>query len=122
MTEEEKAEKYANKKAIENNMPADSEVIQYMAKAYLAGLHEGQPKWHDLRKAPNDLPDTEREVIIAFYAIDYGTRKPSKEIVTESCNYYKNQGWTDDSDGEPYPYLNKKGVIIAWCEIPLFKE
>ena len=57
MTEEEKAEKYANKKAIENNMPADSEVIQYMAKAYLAGLHEGQPQLTEAKEIIRELVD-----------------------------------------------------------------
>ena len=37
---EQRAEEYANKKAIENNMPADSNVILYMAKAYIAGATE----------------------------------------------------------------------------------
>lgn len=33
MTDKEKTEKYANEKAIKNNMPADSEVIQFIKRA-----------------------------------------------------------------------------------------
>ena len=69
-------------------------------KAYLDGLHEGQPKWHDLRKDPNDLPKDSKEVLII-------TSDNRKHI-----GFYDN-GW----------YCSEcSGIVIAWCEIPQFKE
>ena len=81
--------------------------------------------WHKV--ADGDLPNNARTVIIAYYAVDektVGTKevKRTNEIVTEQCWYLDNQGWTDTSDGEPYPYLNMEGVVIAWCELPKYKE
>ena len=32
---------------------------------FLNGLAEGKPKWHDLRKNPDDLPGSGRQVIVA---------------------------------------------------------
>ena len=40
---------------------------EYAEEVYLAGLHEGQPKWHDLRKEPNDLPKDEGKFITSSY-------------------------------------------------------
>lgn len=51
MTDKEKAEKYATE-----NLPDGYTKVNYEKKeAYLAGFAEGKPKWHDLRKNPDDL-------------------------------------------------------------------
>ena len=95
MTEIEKAEEYANKQ--HTHVILQWEKIK---QAYLAGLHEGQPKWHDLRKDPNDLP------------------KDNK------CEYLVFLDWL----GKKYELLRLceiktlKDTVIAWCEIPQFKE
>ena len=62
-------------------------------------------EWHDLRKNPNDLPDTDRNVYV----------KRQSENECQIDNYYKDdKGWgimfrdgwcTDD--------------VILWCELPV---
>ena len=71
-------------------------------EAYLAGLHEGQPKWHDLRKDPNDLPKEYTEVLD-----DEG-----RQVVLRKGHWRFVYGgdWEDDA------------IVYAWCEIPQFKE
>ena len=71
-------------------------------QAYLAGLHEGQPKWHDLRKDPNDLPKEDCEVI----AVHQNGNK--------HFQHWKNGNWRN---AIVIP-------IILWQEInlPQFKE
>ena len=77
-------------------------------QAYLAGLHEGQPKWHDLRKDPNDLPVLETELLCQKYSgrcfVGYYHHNDNKFYPFEKGNSY------DVTD------------VIAWCEIPTFKE
>ena len=68
----------------------------------------GEPKWHDLRKDPKDLPDTDRNVWV----------KRESETECQIDNYYEDdKGWgimfregycTDD--------------VIAWCELPIYEE
>ncbi len=72
--------------------------------------------WHDLRKNPQDLPEYHKVVLISFYSYQ------ENKLTTTYCCYCKHQGWTDPEDNEPYPYLNKDGVVIAWCELPEFEE
>lgn len=72
----------------------------HVRQAYIAGFHAGQPKWHDLRKDPNDLPKDSKEVLI----ITSDNRKHT--------GFYDN-GWFCQDSG---------GIVIAWCEIPTFKE
>ena len=66
MTEEEMAR--------ESYLKEDSEYLSMLDEGelynagYFAGLHEGQPKWHDLRKDPNDLPVFETELLCQKYS------------------------------------------------------
>ena len=68
---------------------------------YLAGLLEGQPKWHDLRKDPNDLPKKNKSY---WVYMDCQGNKVYRSIVWQGCWC----GWN--------------GVALAWCEEPQFKE
>ena len=74
-------------------------------KAFLAGLKAGRPKWHDLRKDPNDLPER-----ISFL---------SKTVINQigtPCHYnYALECWQNCSNTEIDP-------PIAWCEIPKYTE
>ena len=105
MTEEEKAEEYARE-----DLPDGDTKMNYEKKqAYLDGLHEGQPKWHDLRKDPNDLPKDDKQYLVLYYynyrgkkEMSYGVRD-NLHSDFEICRCYTEQ-------------------IIAWCEIPQFKE
>ena len=74
---------------------------------YAQGAKENGIQWHDLRKDPNDLPKD--NVVL---------------IQTESnCHfialYYPEEKWWGT-----YEMLSHRihGKIIAWCEIPQFKE
>ena len=103
-TEEEKAEESCRK-----NRQSYWNSTEHYIQGYIAGLHEGQPKWHDLRKDPNDLPNEEsilllerwnKQVAIGFY-YKGGEFKRFNENIGLMVNIYN---------------------VIAWCEIPQFKE
>ena len=70
-------------------------------KYYLAGLHDGQPKWHNLRKDPNDLPNDDKIV---------------SDREGNNVRYVKHRNkWF-------YRHRTCEADVIAWCEIPQFKE
>lgn len=105
MKDEEKAEEYAKKEWEPYDL--DEKVafsITVLIRTYLAGLHEGQPKWHDLRKDPNDLPENKRKVWCDYY---------------DDCG----KGFYDKDNGEwcieGHLYCSS---IHAWCEIPTFDK
>ena len=87
---EEKAEEYLDKKYLKN-----MGIRRPVKEAYLDGLVEGKPKWHDLRKDPNDLPNGYRAVL----------NQDGKTTIY------------DPSRG----FLGLDGAgVIAWCEIPKY--
>ena len=74
---------------------------QELQEAFLAGLKAGRPKWHDLRKNPNDLPDDTYDVLAqAGYKVHY--------------NFFQNV-WVNEKD-------EIDEHVIAWCEIPTFDK
>ena len=82
-------------------------IFEHYVDLYIAGATENGIQWHDLRKDPNDLPKD--NVVL---------------IQTESnCHfialYYPEEKWWGT-----YEMLSHRihGKIIAWCEIPQFKE
>ena len=77
-------------------------------EAYIAGATENGIRWHDLRKDPNDLPNDDRNVYVATLS-PYET----KENVFE----YHFDSWLGDDW-----FSNSVKDVIAWCEIPQFKE
>lgn len=88
-------------------------------KAYLAGYEQGyedcrhyahdyyKPKWHDLRKNPNDLPNQITLVIMNLFGNVY-------------CKgWFDEDGWiVDDGNMRKIDCKN----VIAWCEHPKFEE
>lgn len=101
MTGEEKAEEYVQ--SIEGD---DCVIItdrEERKQAYLAGLKAGRPQWHDLRKDPNDLPKKNGEYWA--YMSSYGN-KIKRALV-----------WENGVFDNMYD-----ATILAWCEIPQFKE
>ena len=73
---------------------------------YLAGATENGIKCHDLRKDPNDLPEKIKLVLIRLlgcYVLGW----------YDGIDFYN-----DCNKGEKIP----KELLIAWCEIPQFKE
>lgn len=97
---EKKAKEYI--KSIDYSGKYDSAWNTDITQAYITGAKENSVVWHDLRKNPNDLPSSDRWVLI-----QEGTRA-----------YYDaaSNSWCDDSN-DILLFL-----IIAWCEIPTFEE
>ena len=109
MTDEEMAEKYA--KELCKTCTLDTcrystiqtcAIKEYLKQAHLAGLKAGRPKWHDLRKDPNDLPKVNQKVLLQI-------KDEGRPII----DFYTRYGvWNFANEYE----------AIAWCEIPKFDE
>ena len=114
MTDEEKAEEYANEieycDKVYNEISGGYTILydkDQLIEAVMYGLAEGKPKWHDLRKDPNDLPEQITLVIMYIIGNAY-------------CNgWFNGDGWIIDNG-------NMKKIdcenVIAWCELPKFEE
>lgn len=82
-----------------------------------------KPKWHDLRKEPNDLPK-ESEEVLAVYSNTYG----AKGLLTDKnhLRYKLVQYYLEEEIGE-WLWV-ESGTdddiheVIAWCELPKFEE
>ena len=122
MTDEERAKEYAEKeckncscrcdrpnvfKRLSNKKECHAYFRSY--EGFLAGLKAGRPQWHDLRKAPNDLPKGQINRYLFGYVKNYGGKKPML------IKY--NGKWFYDANT-----YNEEVKVIAWCEIPQFKE
>ena len=86
------------------------DIYRYSKDSFLAGLNAGRPQWHDLRKDPNDLPKECKNVLCfvwqgeGYYCVGH--------IIKGGDNSAR---WWASNKSEQ---LN----VIAWCEIPQFKE
>ena len=105
--EEKKATEYAD--SIEGKKhwsdENDSNAVftrQDVEQAFLTGLKAGRPQWHDLRKAPNDLPKDDNYVLVS-----------NGKDWTKA--FYKDKKWN-------IICLVGFTKIIAWCEIPKYTE
>lgn len=112
MTDEEKAEELTTKQ-----FDLDTDKVRYFCNLYkndyhevhtfyngvLKGIAEGKPKWHDLRKNPDDLPTESKEYWCKLKSGHYDFR-----IYYIDSLFYKSH-WEELG-------------IIAWCELPKFKE
>ena len=81
-------------------------------KGYIAGATENGIQWHDLRKDPNDLPqkvEDERQIsdTVWIHIDNWGTE--------EGYYDYSLKSWIVRCRVVNIP-------VIAWCEIPQFKE
>ena len=102
MTEDEKlAEEWLDERYLKN-----MGVRRPCKEAFLAGLKAArQEKWHDLRKNPKDLPAENQEVLVYFTLPD-----KSKNDITLA-----------EFENNDFNYVDLQDVI-AWYEIPTFKE
>ena len=102
MTEDEKlAEEWLDERYLK-----DMGVRKPCKEAFLAGLEAGrQEKIHDLRKNPKDLPEENQEVLVYFTL-------PDKSRNSVAIAQFK----SNDFD------IVDLQDVIAWCEIPTFKE
>ena len=132
MTDEEKAEEYAENEQcahcsnpqycqgkdecydfanIKSHFLAGLEAGKDMAStdlatvAYMQGAERYKLKWHDLRKDPNDLPEP------------YTTVLDENSDKVEYIGYGKWQVYS-----EYYERYSEVDPPIAWCELPTFKE
>lgn len=109
MTDEEKAEKYAEKHAFRvpydgSNNFYDEKDYKVSKEGFLAGLAEGRKeKWHDLRKDPNDLPKEK-----TMYRVIY-----DNPMINRPAMWYL-------PSLKSWEYSNL--TIIAWCDLPKFEE
>ena len=111
MTLEEKARESSINACLTNKFISQPSYEQ----GYFAGAKENGVVWHDLRKDPNDLP--KESVIEGLSERVVGTVKIAKnQYMSQECRYdFVDKVWITYED----PYV---AYIIAWCEIPQFKE
>ena len=89
MTYIEMAEAYVMKNA--NHILDTNNAFVSAHEGFLDGFKAGRPKWHDLRKDKNDLPDNSRYV-----------------WTNVGAGYHDEDGWWDD--------FGRLQDVIAWCE------
>ena len=96
MTDEEMAEEYASSSTSDRGY-----YYEGLKEGFLDGLKASKPRWHDLRKDPNDLPNDDRVV---------------SEQKGENVRYVKFRN--------KWFYLDRtaEANVIAWCEIPKYME
>lgn len=107
MTDKEKAKRFREDFVCSTKKYIGKDNYECIEEAYLAGLHEGQPKWHDLRKDPNDLPKRDERFCTNI----------SVPVLTQTSGFAFYQ-----FDDKKWYYQGKVVDVIAWCEIPQFKE
>lgn len=125
MTIEEKAESFVNEwlwfvKDLEMERKTDPKPEYVRIKeAYIAGAKENGIVWHDLRINPDDLPKVDMLVRVRLsggmeHICETDYYEPSEDEIGYGkliISFYELNGeWIDDTE------------IIAWCEIPKFKE
>ena len=104
--DEEIAEEYYYKAYPTTLSIGEEERKKKVMDIFLAGLKVGrQEKIHNLRKNPQDLPKENQEVLVYFTL-------PDKS---------KNDVMIAEFENNDFNYVDLQDVI-AWCEIPNFKE
>lgn len=79
--------------------------LEYAKVLFLDGLAEGKPKWHDLRKNPDDLPQRS-----GLYCVQCGE---VREFDKEEKSWF-----TVNFD----PCMNRTEETYLWCELPKWEE
>lgn len=130
MTEEERAEQWLAKTSHGDEFEYYEQILR--KEAFLAGLHEGQPKWHKV--ADGDLPKDEigihntltyRVVTVNAYGnpcetyCSYNNRTKQFEIIHDNGHRVYWKEVQDVIAWQEIPELPQE--VIAWCEIPQFE-
>ena len=105
MTDEEMAEEY--KETVHRWRDSKGELVQEedVKQAFLDGLKAGRPKWHNLRKNPDDLPKR----------LNFMSETVVNQIGTP-CHYnYEQECWQN------WSFIEIE-TPVAWCEIPTFTD
>lgn len=109
MTDKEMADEYASNYGDDNIIDfGNGQVNLWPLRrwSFLDGLKAGKPKWHDLRKSPDDLPPVEGGSVTINVLTDSGYI---------AYYYYDESCWCDFRGNEIAPPK-------AWCEIPEYTE
>ena len=113
MTDEEKAENYAKGlcktctfDTCRHNTLQTCAIKESLKQAHLDGLKANKPKWHDLRKNPEDLPKECENVLCVCNDFGY------KYLCTGHLIY---NTWISN-------IASKKIRVIAWCEISKYTD
>lgn len=138
MTPEERAEAYILREDVvtENDrVPVDNgygwQTVSFedeVKKGYLDGYKQGyedcKPKWHDLKKNPNDLPKEGVEVLVLYS----NTYDDKGLVVNKHTLRYELAQYINDEEDLTEWYWVESGLddmvheVIAWRELPKFKE
>lgn len=103
MTDIERAEEFANNGY---TLGCTKSPFEAAKEAFLAGLEAARKeKYHNLRKNPKDLPAENQEVLVLFTLPD-----KSRNDITLA-----------EFENNDFNFVDLQDVI-AWCEIPTFKE
>lgn len=109
MTVEEKAEKWIDKNISLGMSMYNPSIESTSRRAYLESAEENGVVWHDLRKDPNDLPKIVKEYITNIGVMTFDRLKDRHLWATPTCDACD---YSEEVTDE----------VIAWCEIPQFKE
>ena len=103
----------------------DCNGYQFFFKGYEQGYEDCRhyaheyykPKWHDLKKNPNDLPDTNREVLVLLWDYDdyhIGRYEEEYDDVIRENTYWHFDDFSIDKD--------KLDIVLGWFELPKVKR
>ena len=118
MTDEEKAEEW-----VKDNLECNAlsfEETQKRKQAFLAGLKAGRPQWHEIESKVSPkreiskqyMPKNKEKVLLKYH-------------FSGDDEIHISDGYYDAYDFEFHIANNPKYrivCVIAWCEIPQFKE
>ena len=119
MKDEEMAKRFREDLVCSTTRYIGQENYKYIEQAFLAGLHEGQPKWHKITdwKNQEQFPDNICKKYLVYINLKYLEIKQYVVCtldITEGCRqFYFDDGGEEDVDPED---------VIAWKEIVLPKE
>lgn len=113
MTKEEMAKEYVDKlyaeKISKEDYDKDGRILyrsEDISDVFLAGLNAGRPKWHKV--ADGDLPKENKLYLVAIK--DNGL----------AIAYFNSLHWETKYNLGGFGHCVE--TVIAWCEIPLYKE
>lgn len=93
--------RFLKEKGLAGNAGKNQNIQEDMAK-------ENGVFWHDMRKNPEDLPEDDKDVLVAF--VNETAR--GREILTGNDRYL--------ADDKLWYYGGEGKNIVAWCEVPRF--
>lgn len=90
-----------------------SQALNALDIAFEAGVQAGKPKLHNLLENPNDLPDTNREVLVLLWDYDnyhIGRYEEEYDDVIRENTYWHFDDFSIEKD--------KLDTVLGWFELP----